>query len=114
MKKVDYQKLMTEEFQLQPYFKSLTVTNARTFFASESGMMKHVKLNFSHDPKYSNSNWVCENEGCNAISSNSHLMWCPGYQTLRIGKDIEKNPLDLIKYFQEIIKIRDKADNRSK
>ena len=50
---------------------------------------------------------------CNCISSSEHIKWCEGYSHLRENLDPDSDE-DWVKYFQQVIKIRDEADLRRK
>ena len=71
-------------------------------FSHRSKMMIYTKMNFSHDPKYEKELWVCE--GCKvSISTQSHVLWCPSYLSLRENKNIT-NDKDLAQYLQAVFK----------
>ena len=77
-------------------------------FSHRSKMMRYTKMNFSHDPRYEKELWVCES--CNlAISTQSHVLWCPSYLSLRENKNIN-NDKELAQYLQAVFKIREKLD----
>ena len=66
-------------------------------------MLQYVKMNYSSDPIYTKELWKCS--GCSSIDTESHLLWCPSYASLRLNLDLSNNK-DLAKYLQEILKIR--------
>ena len=108
-KKVNYFDLQKEEITMKEYIKTMDLNGARTMFAHNSQTMKHIKLNqMNHEP-YSKVNWRCHE--CSSISSSRHIKWCPAYSHLREDLSLERDD-HLIKYLQEVIKIREDADNK--
>ena len=94
----------SESFSQKQYLSEMTVTDARVNFKLRSQMLD-VKYNYSHDPKYTSDLWKCDS--CqSAIETQSHILWCPSYSDLRIGKDIN-NDKDLINYIKSVMKARD-------
>ena len=63
------------------------------------------------DNKFASEMWKCP-EKCDQIYSIDHIAnACPQYEQLRIGKDIHSNDNDLVKFFKEVIELRDEARN---
>ena len=50
-------------------------------------MSQHVKINQKSNEQYAEALWRCEE--CGLQDTNSHLLWCTGYESLRGGKDLE-------------------------
>ena len=70
--------------------------------------MLKIKFNFKNTPAYSNTNWRCDS--CEkAIDTQSHILWCPAYSELRIGKDINSDD-DLMEYIEKVMTIREKLN----
>ena len=70
--------------------------------------MQHVKMNYMSDVKNMTSLWLCDS--CQAsVDSMGHVLWCPSYQALRSGKDLECDK-DLAKYLHDVLMIRNKLD----
>ena len=70
--------------------------------------MVDAKFNFS--AKYEKELWRCDS--ClSAIETQSHLMFCPAYASLRVGKDL-KNDDHIIDYMQGIMDVRTKLNLR--
>ena len=63
--------------------------------------MANVKMNQKSDKRYANELWKCD--FCLSIDSQSHIVWCPAFASLREGKNLA-NDLDLVKYFQAVMK----------
>ena len=64
----------------------------------------NVKLNFKSNQNFSNELWKCD--FCMSMDSQSHIIWCPAFSSLREGKNLH-NDMDLITYFREVMKIRE-------
>ena len=103
--KLKNSKLINESFGIRKYVKDLTVVEARTMFKHRTSMTRYTKFNYKNDPIYAKQLWKCES--CDNISSESHILWCSGFQHLREGKDL-KCDKDLAKYLVEVVKIRSK------
>ena len=103
-KKLDFKSLSEEKFEIKSYFKELGMHDARLYFRSRCKMLKSVKMNFKNHPPYLKDQWKCS--GCSMVDSQEHLLWCPGYATIREGKDLSNNG-DLVGYYREILRLRD-------
>ena len=98
-----------EPFETKSYFTELNLIEARLLFKQRSKMMRYIKMNFANDPVYRKEMWKCN--GCSSIDIQSHIMWCPSFESLRENLNLDDNK-DLAKYFQEVLKIRSKfTDN---
>ena len=83
----------------------MKIGDARIKFKLRTNMT-NVKFNYKSDPINLKSLWHCDS--CqSAIDSQDHVLWCPAYQELREGKDIN-NDSDLIDYIRKVVQIRDK------
>ena len=99
--------MKNESFEAKEYLSTMNLYNARTKFRMRSNMID-VKFNFSS--KYESELWLCDS--CqSSIESQSHLLFCPAYASLREGKDL-KNDEHLIKYIQNVMEIRTKLNLR--
>ena len=93
-----------ESFETKEYLKKMNIADARVNFKLRSQMVD-VKFNYKHDPRYTKDLWKCDS--CeSAIESQSHILWCPSYSDLRVGKNIN-NDQDLVNYIKQVMKIRD-------
>ena len=90
--------------------KKLTVNEARALFKHRTNMTRYTKFNYKNNPQYAKQLWKCEN--CENISTESHILWCSGFQHLREGKDL-KSDKDLAKYLQAVVKIRSRNEDDS-
>ena len=52
---------------------------------------------------YEDALWRCED--CGLQDTNSHLLWCSGYENLRDGKDLDDDK-QLCDYLQKIFLLR--------
>ena len=103
-KKIDKNNLAEDKFSIKPYFKELSMQDARLYFQSQCKMLSKVKMNFKNNPSYSKVQWKCS--GCSKIDSQEHLLWCPRFAHLRIDKNLDTNS-DLVKYYRQIINLRE-------
>ena len=99
--------LESEKLETKKYVKEMKLRDARTNFRIRSNML-NVKMNRKNDVKYANDLWKCDD--CQSMDSQAHIVWCPAYAALREGKDL-KCDTDLVKYYQQVMKIRE--DNQS-
>ena len=104
--KLDYETLK-QEFELKEYVKNLCMHGGRMKFRIRAKMVKNVKFNFSSDPVYSSQLWHCTH--CDMMDSQSHITKCESYKYLREGKDLSSDK-DLVKYFSDVISLREKID----
>ena len=105
LKKLIKSPMMSEHFQTQEYIKTMNVTEARLNFKMRSHML-NVKFNYSHDKNHSKDLWKCDS--CEtSIDTQSHILWCPSYSDLRIGKNIDDDS-DLIEYIKKVMSVREK------
>ena len=73
-------------------------------FRIKTNMVK-VKMNYQNDPRNSKSRWRCDSCQTEAPETQAHVLYCPAYQSLRIGKDIN-NSKDLVDYFTKVMMVR--------
>ena len=85
-KKLDYEVLSEENFELKEYFKSLNLPDARLKFALRSKMAKSVQMNYKGEPKFIKNGWKCQD--CNIPDTQDHILRCPCYQQLRVGENL--------------------------
>ena len=95
-----YKKMMNkvfddEKFGCKDYLLNMPIGQARIYFQHKYSMMENVKMNFKGNPAYANNLWKCDK--CNNQDTNSHLLWCTGYEQERDGLDLESDT-DLCKY----------------
>ena len=100
--KLKHLNMESESLVLKDYISEMSLRNARTKFRIRSHMID-TKFNRKSDKKYATDLWRCDQ--CRSIDSQSHIIWCPAFATLREGKDL-KNDKDLVCYFQEVLRIR--------
>ena len=110
IKKVDYLLLKEEKFELKDFFRNLSLAESRTMFAIKTNMVR-AKMNYMSDKNYAHDMWKC-NE-CNMQCSTEHIKVCPKYRHLRTNIDWENDGM-IVKYFQQVIKLREDADNTLK
>ena len=70
-KKLDYDKLKDQPFEIQPYLLNMNLRDACTMFRIKSEMVKSVKMCYMSIPEYSNQMWKCNFcEGCKLAMTN--------------------------------------------
>ena len=111
-KKIDISVIEKELFNLKPYFKFLSVIDARLRVKIACRMTPTVRMNFQSDPKFTAALWACpgckdsvSNEVIGCRDTQDHVLICPAYAAFRQGKDLSKDT-ELVKYFQNIIQHR--------
>ena len=91
-----------EKLEVKDYVKNMSVRNARMKFRIRS-FMTDCKMNKKSDRKYASELWKCDL--CCNLDSQSHLLWCPAFSSLREGRSLDDDS-DLVTYFQQVMKIR--------
>ena len=99
--------MATETFEEKEYITNMTLNDSRTLFRIRSKMTS-VKMNQVSDKNNAMKLWKC-NE-CGNIDTQSHILWCPFFASIRDGKSVD-NDSDLVEYFQEVFKIREERKN---
>ena len=102
--KLDHKDLSEENFELKSYFLNLTLAEARMKFRLRTKLARTVKMNFSSDRKFTEQLWSCWH--CPRVDTQTHVTVCPAYEHLRENLDFD-NDKDLVKYFDQVIKLRD-------
>ena len=82
--------------------ENMSLRNARMMFRIRSSMTD-VKMNKKSDKKYASELWKCDL--CKNLDSQSHVLWCPAFSSLREGRSLD-NDSDLVTYFNQVMKIR--------
>ena len=103
-KKLDYDTLVAENYGIQPYVRNMTVSLARTCFASRSMMLSSVQMNFKNKPEYKANKYRCV---CKEEDHQAHLTSCMQYKHLQEGLDM-RSDIDLVRFYQLVIREREK------
>ena len=106
-KKLDYEQLKNENFEIKDYMKNLRLGNARLKFRIRTKMVENIAFNFSSDPVHVSRLWRCTH--CDNMDSQSHVLVCSSYKYLRQDRDLSSDN-DLVAYFRDVISLRDKID----
>ena len=72
-------------------------------FKFRSSMTQHVKMNQKNNEEYAAALWKCEE--CGMQDTNSDLLSCAGYESLRDGKNLDCDK-QLCQYLQNIFLLR--------
>ena len=114
-KKINVEEIKKEESGLKEYMRTLTPHQARTKFALRTQQLRTVRMNQMSNPQFARLSWRCphcfhDGRGLSA-DSQSHIVWCPSYQHLREGKNLQSDK-DLVTYFQSVLMLRDALDRK--
>ena len=85
----------------------MSMSEARTLFRIRS-KTTNVRMNQRSDKNNAKNLWKCTE--CSNIDTQSHILWCPFFASLREGKSMDSD-LDLVNYFREALKIREERKN---
>lgn len=111
-KKVDYWTLAAEEYELKPYFKSLSLSASRTKFRVQTQTVKSCRLHFPSNQQFIREMFVCPEPGCSEMKNQApldslqHWVRCSSYAEKRKGMDLS-DETQLLQYYQFIIKHRE-------
>ena len=96
-----------EKFEPKEYLKELDLSQARIKFKLRSRMIE-VRNNFKRGQQ--NANLECQ--GCQiSIDTQDHILFCPFFSDLRQDLDLGQDR-DLLKYYKEVMEIREKMKKR--
>ena len=104
-KKIDSVSLACEDFEMKDYFFNLDLNRARIKFRERSKCMKTCKTHFSSDPRFLEGNYTCVSCAEGKVDTLSHWRECVAYSKFRESRNLESD-LDLVNYYQDIIKSR--------
>ena len=92
----------TEPYELKPYLKELSLTNAQLRFKMRADTCPTIKTHFKSDPGYAKDLWVCPEPECNQLDTILHIQYCDSYSDLRRDLDLHVYK-DLVQYFSSVI-----------
>ena len=111
-KKLDKEKLSSEEYDMKKYLSTMKMSEGRTFFSSRSMMISTVQCNFKSKPEYKANDYKCK---CgDHLDTQTNLLTCRLYEHLREGLDLANSDTDLVRYFQLVIKERHQEQENNK
>ena len=89
-RKLEDSEMLNENFERKPYLRQLNLESARTKFKFQTKMTRFVKMNYSSSEEYTEDMWRCYS--CRTkICTQSHLLYCAAYSSLREGTDLDKD-----------------------
>ena len=112
--KVKCQRIMKEPYGRKKYIGGKIIHNVREQYRTRVGLQAFAG-NYSHDMRFSKTQWKCRCD--ESIESEAHLMngQCPVYGNITEKyADIENNDENLIRLFNEILKMRDALEEEDK
>ena len=108
-RKLDVEKLCSEEYGMKSYLSSMRLSDGRTFFSARSMMLNTFQWNFKSNPEFRDNGFKCV---CKEhIDSQSEVLNCRLYEHLKEGLDVYTSDLDLVKFFQLVTQERLKQLN---
>ena len=102
-KKFCFESHNDEEFEVKPYLKKMKLHEAISIFSIRAMTTATIKSHQMSNKDFANKLWRCD---CGITDSISHVKGCSIFEEIRTTLDIENNESDLVKYFQEVIRIR--------
>ena len=86
------------------YMKQKCIADTRLIFRLRTEMLD-VKDNMRN--KYKKTSTNCDACDMGTAESQAHVMVCPGYADVRVGKDLDRDR-DLVSYFREVMLLRER------
>ena len=99
-KKLSFQQLSKEEYEIKPYIGNLPLNKIRTMIRLRAQVFKSATFNFQSDVLFSKENWLCE---CGRIMSQTHQKGCIQYADLRLLHNLGEDS-GLVDYFDTILR----------
>ena len=92
-----------EDCRIKPYFKELTLYEAREMFKIKTNMNK-IRGNYKNMRDNKTARWLCV--GCNVeVEVNSHIRSCKFYEDDKSGLDLDTDQ-GLVEFFRRVMKKR--------
>ena len=95
--------MVSENFEEKSYLTEMSMMDARLLFRIRC-KTNDIQMNQQSNKTFAKQLWKCSE--CGNIDTQSHVLWCPYFASLREGKSLD-NDLDLINYFKQVFKIRE-------
>ena len=86
------------------YMQQKCIADTRLIFRLRTEMMDG-KDNMRN--KYKKTSTNCDACDMGTAESQAHVMVCPGYADVRVGKDLDRDR-DLVSYFREVMLLRER------
>ena len=99
--------MASEDFEEKPYLSKMSMLDARTLFRIRC-KTNDLQMNQQNNKIYAKNLWKCSE--CGNIDTQSHIVWCPYFASLREGKSLD-NDSDLVNYFTAVFKFREEKAN---
>ena len=101
-KKVDYNTISKEKFEIQPYMRNLSYEDSVFFFKKRARVCKTIRTHFKANKEFAEdlySCWECSSEW---LDTSIHVEECPYYQDLKESLDMRKTE-DVVMFFRQVI-----------
>ena len=114
-KKINYDDFSSEAFEVQPYFKQLSVADSRFKFKLKSRETQKVANNQHNNPRYKAIGYRCigclrdksiTDEHEISLDTEEHILVCDSYAFLRQNKLMSQDT-HVIQYFRQVIAQRE-------
>ena len=100
--------MIHDKFEEKEYLSKMSMFNARIMFRIRS-KTNEAQMNKQSDKNNAKNLWKCQE--CGNINTQSHIIWCPYFSSLREGKSLD-NDEDLDSYSRKVFKTREDLLNR--
>ena len=100
--------IMQEDYGKKEYMNEKKIEEVRLMFKTRVGLLPFAG-NFSHDKRFSKSNWLCR---CGMRESQSHITSgsCQIYEDIWKDRGDLRNDEDLVKFFSAVLERRSLLD----
>ena len=102
-----------EPYGQKCYIEEKNISDVRNTYRSRFGQRAFAG-NFSHDNKYSTTNWMCKCENSKEKEKHITSYDCPVYSDIRAKYPDFDRDEDLVSYFNEVLERRDMIDSMEK
>ena len=103
-KKINYNEVAKETFELKPYMENLSYEEALLKFRLRGKVFHTVKTHFKNDKAFTEDLWSCQD--CSMLDSSFHLQFqCTKYEDLRCKFNFDEEK-DVVHFFRNVLERR--------
>ena len=103
-------RITNEVYEQKGYLEEKNISDVRNTYRSRFGQRAFAG-NFTHDNKYSTTNWMCKCEKSKEKEKHITSYNCPVYSDIRSKYQNFDKDEDLVSYFNEVLERRDMIDS---
>ena len=103
-------RIINEVYKKKDYIEEKNISEVRNIYRSRFGQRAFAG-NFSHDNKYSKTNWMCKCEKSKEKEKHITSYSCPVYADIRANYQDFNEDEDLVAYFNQVLERRDMIDS---